>query len=95
MTLTLAQMRAVHAGTLSIADAFAGGEPSGTMERDIGAEWNAMVPAMRASGNETIVALLEAHERCVEARADFTPCAKRARRRMLLDQWYIAKASCG
>lgn len=55
--------------------------------------WVEQVPKMRASGNRTVLDLLDAHERCVESRTDFTECQKNARRRIVLEAWYAAQAA--
>ena len=53
--------------------------------------WIEQTPKMRASGNQTITELLDAHERCIESRTDLTECQKNARRRVILDLWFASQ----
>jgi len=87
----MAAMRALHAGTITMSQAWEYDEkaatPEGRMERHTAAEWLQAHPVMLASGDDIIVALVNQHDRLIESRSDWTECQKNARRRVLLDQW--------
>ena len=60
---------------------------------DVSAEWLVEVPRIKASGDNFVARLLEAHETCIESRSDYTQCEKNARRTMILDLWHASEVT--
>jgi len=59
---------------------------------DIKTAWPRTRQEIQASANPTMQQLLDAHDRCIESRTDWSECKKNARRRRLIKQWKEARS---
>lgn len=104
MKLTLDIQRRLARGQMTLREAFeeqavrdAAQKAGIVIERGYGpttnvAEaWKAQHDDMVAKGPQWIADLVAAHDRCVEARTDFSECQKNARRSMILDLWHSSE----